>query len=170
MPFFIQDQKSALDRLHRNDPQHEDVLAFLQGPVDRFLTERVAPGAAANDVDERFDTDLFRALGETGYFGLPLGEDVGGLGAGFTYLVAALESLAKADAGFALGVAIHGTCTDGIYRFGNDEQIQRFVPALASGSKIGCFGLTEHDSGSDANPRQDRIPTDPEPDRRTGPR
>jgi butyryl-CoA dehydrogenase len=150
MPFFIQDQKSALDRLHRNDPQHEDVLAFLQGPFDRFLTERVAPGAAANDVVERFDTDLFRALGETGYFGLPLGEDVGGLGAGFTYLVAALESLAKADAGFALGVAIHGTCTDGIYRFGNDEQIQRFVPALASGSKIGCFGLTEPDSGSDA--------------------
>ena len=150
MPFFNQDQKSALDRLHRNDPHHQEVLAFLQGPFDRFLTERVAPGAAANDEIERFDTDLFRALGDTGYFGLPFGEHVGGLNAGFTYLVAALESLAKADAGFALGVAIHGTCTDGIYQFGSEELVQRFVPDLASGKKIGCFGLTEPDSGSDA--------------------
>ena len=47
MPFFIEDQKSALDRLHLGEPSHDDVLAFLQGPFNRFLTERVAPGAAA---------------------------------------------------------------------------------------------------------------------------
>jgi alkylation response protein AidB-like acyl-CoA dehydrogenase len=61
-----------------------------------------------------------------------------------------LESLAKANAGFALGVAIHGTCTDGIYRFGNEALKQRYVPDLTTGRKIGCFGLTEPDSGSDA--------------------
>jgi len=150
MPFFNRDQRTALDRLHRHDPHHADLLEFLQGPFERFLAERVAPGAVGNDDVERFDTELFRALGETGYFGLPFGEEVGGLGAPFTYLVAALESLAKADAGFALGAAIHGTCTDGIYRFGNEELRQRYVPGLAAGQKIGCFGLTEPDSGSDA--------------------
>lgn len=150
MPFFNEDQKSALDRLHLGEPHHDDLLAFLQGPFDRFLTERVAPGAAGNDEVERFDTDLFGALGETGYFGLALGEDVGGLGAGFSYLAAALESLAKADAGFALGAAIHGTCMDGIYRFGDPDMVKRFVPDLCTGRKVGCFALTEPDSGSDA--------------------
>jgi alkylation response protein AidB-like acyl-CoA dehydrogenase len=64
--------------------------------------------------------------------------------------VAGLESLAKANAGFALGIAIHGTATDGISRFGSAELRNRYVPDLASGRRIACFGLSEPDSGSDA--------------------
>jgi alkylation response protein AidB-like acyl-CoA dehydrogenase len=150
MPFFVQDQKLALDRLHAGQAQHPDLLEFLGGPFDRFLTERIAPFAAQQDEEEWFDETAFRALGDTGFLGLSLGEDVGGLGAPFSYAVAGLESLAKANAGFALGVAIHGTCTDGLFRFGGDELCRRYVPDLASGRKIGCFGLTEPDSGSDA--------------------
>lgn len=150
MPFFIPDQATALAHLHRDDPQHDDLIAFLEGTLDRFILERVAPGAAHNDEVEQFDADLFAALGEIGYLGLALGESVGGLGAPFSYLVAGLESLAKADAGFALGLAIHGTCTDGIFRFGNDDLRRRYVVDLAAGRKLGCFGLTEPDSGSDA--------------------
>ena len=150
MPFFIEDQKQALDRLHANDPQHADLLQFLQTSLDRFIAERVAPGAARQDAEERFDGDAFRALGDTGYMALPFGEDVGGLGAPFSYYVAGLESLTKANAGFALGVAIHGTATDGIYSFASPELRQRYVPDLASGRRLGCFCLTEPDSGSDA--------------------
>jgi butyryl-CoA dehydrogenase len=150
MPFFIQDQKLALDRLHGSEPQHADLLNFLQTTFDRFVTERIAPFAAQQDDEEWFDEAAFRALGETGLLTLPLGEEFGGLSAPFSYSMAGLETLAKANAGFALGVAIHGTCTDGIARFANDELRHRYVPDLCHGLKIGCFGLTEPDSGSDA--------------------
>ncbi len=150
MPFFVQDQKRALDRLHAGDPQHPDLIEFLQTTLDRFAATRLAPQAARLDAAEEFVVEAFRALGATGYMGLALGEDVGGLGAAFSYTVAGLESLAKADAGFALGVAIHGTTTDGIYRFGSEALRQRYVPGLARAERIGCFCLTEPDSGSDA--------------------
>jgi len=150
MPFFVQDQRLALDRLHHGGPDHDDLLNFLGGPFDRFVTERVAPVAAQQDEAEWFDEQAFRALGETGYLGLAFGDEVGGLGAPFSYAVAGLEALAKGNAGFALGVAIHGTCTDGIYRFAGEALVKRYVPELVSGRKIGCFGLTEPDTGSDA--------------------
>jgi len=150
MPFFGLDQKLALDRLHHADPEHADLIGFLEGTLDRFCTERVAPGAAKQDEEEWFDEETFRALGDTGYLALAFGEDVGGMAAPFSYAVSGLESLAKANAGFALGVAIHGTCTDGIYRFGSPELRQRYVPQLVTGRRIGCFALTEPDSGSDA--------------------
>jgi alkylation response protein AidB-like acyl-CoA dehydrogenase len=150
MPFFIQDQRRALDRLHARDEQHPDLVEFLATTVDRFAAQRLAPQAAANDAAEFFDTEAFRALGATGYLALPYSEDVGGLDAAFSYSVAGLETLAKADAGFTLGVAIHGTTTDGIHRFASPMLRQRFVPSLARGERIGCFCLTEPDSGSDA--------------------
>jgi alkylation response protein AidB-like acyl-CoA dehydrogenase len=150
VPFFIQDQKLALDRLHLGQPEHDDLMGFLAGPFERFVSERVAPFAALQDDEEWFDEQGFRALAETGYLGMSLGEEVGGLGAPFSYAVAGIETLAKANAGFALGVAIHGTCTDGIYRFAGEDLVRRYVPDLLSGRKIGCFCLTEPDTGSDA--------------------
>ncbi len=150
MPFFIEDQKNALERLHQNDPTHADLVEFLATTLDRFANDRLAPKAAQRDEQEVFDEEAFRALGETGYLSLPFAEDVGGLGAPFSYSVAGLETLAKADAGFALGVAIHGTTTDGINRFGSDALRKRYVPRLASGEMLGCFCLTEPDFGSDA--------------------
>jgi butyryl-CoA dehydrogenase len=150
MPFFIHDQRLALERLHEGQAEHGDLVGFLAGPFDRFIAERVAPVAAQQDEAEWFDEQAFRALAETGYLGMAFGDEVGGLGASFSYAVAGLESLAKANAGFALGVAIHGTCTDGLYRFAGEALVRRYVPDLLAGRKIGCFALTEPDTGSDA--------------------
>jgi butyryl-CoA dehydrogenase len=150
MPFFIADQKRALERLHVGQPQHDDLVSFLETTLERYLAERVAPFAAQQDDEEWFDEAAFRALGDTGFMALTLGEDAGGLGAPMSYAMAGLESLAKANAGFALGVAIHGTATEGIYRFGGEELRRRYVADLAAGRRIGCFALTEPDSGSDA--------------------
>ena len=120
MPFFVQDQKLALDRLHANDAQHGDVMGFLSGPFDRFLTERIAPDAARQDNEEWFDEAAFRALGDTGFMALAFGDDVGGLGAPFTYAMAGLESLAKANAEMWLGAftsraRIKNTSADGAF-------------------------------------------------------
>jgi butyryl-CoA dehydrogenase len=150
MPFFTRDQEEALSLLHHADPRHADLAAFLSGPLADFAGKMLAPRAAANDADERFALDSFRELGRLGFMSLPFPEQYDGMGACFSYLVAGIETLAKADAGFTLGVAIHGTATDGIARFGSEKLRQRYVPKLIKGEMVGCFGLSETGSGSDA--------------------
>lgn len=150
MAFFVPDQELALRHLFRNDPDTAELLDFLKGSFDDFVTEKVAPRAAANDRDEVFALDTFKALGETGLMSMPYAESLDGMGANFAWYCAGLEMLSKADAGFTLGVAIHGTATDGIARFGSEELKRKYVPALSHGRLLGCFGLSEANSGSDA--------------------
>ena len=150
MGFFIPEQEEVLFKIHRHDPQFKDMLDFLKGPFDDFVTREVAPLAARNDRDEVFAVDNFHKLGESGFFAIPFPEQYGGMGACFSFYNAGLESLAKADAGFALGVAIHGTMSDGISRFGSDELKDRYLADLISGRRIGAFALSEAGSGSDA--------------------
>ncbi len=150
MAFFTPDQESVLHGLLRGHAQHAEVLSFLKGPLNDFLRERVAPRAARNDRDEVFDVENFRALGELGFLSLSYPEKFGGLGVPFPYYCAGLESVAKADAGFALGVAIHGTTCDGLFRFASDALKDRYLADLIGGRTIGSFALTETSSGSDA--------------------
>lgn len=150
MSFFINDQRETLQSFRHSDPLFEDLTDFLSGPLDNYLQEEIAPSATEHDRKEIFDTGAFEGLGELGYFSLPFPEHVGGMNACFTYQVAALESIAKADAGLALGCAIHGTCTDGIISYGSDELIESYVPSLVSGEEMACFCLSEQGGGSDA--------------------
>ncbi len=150
MPYFNDDQLQMLRLLRGSDEVFAELSAFLSGTLNDFIAERIAPGAAANDRDEVFDAEAFRELGELGFMALPYPESVGGSNACFSYYNAGLESLAKADAGFALGVAIHGTATDGILRFGSELLRERYVPKLISGQMIAAFALSEANSGSDA--------------------
>ena len=150
MTFFIDDQATVLDQLHRHGEHHGELLDFLRGSLEPFLASQVAPRAAENDEKEIFAAETFAPLGELGMIGLSASPDHGGLGACFSYYNAALESLAKADAGFALAVAIHGTCCDGIARFAGEHLKDRYLPDLISGQRIAAFSLSEPDAGSDA--------------------
>ena len=150
MPFFTKDQEDTLSLLHHADPRHADLIGFLSGPLASFAAEKVAPRAAKNDADETFPVDTFRALGELGFMSLPYEEKYDGMGACFSYLAAGIETLAKADAGFALAVAIHGTATDGIARFACDRLKDKYVEKLSHGRLVGCFALSEAGAGSDA--------------------
>ncbi len=150
MTFFTDDQKTVLDLLSGTSEHHESYVDFLSGPLADFIAETVAPRAATNDKDELFAADLFAPLGELGMIGLSAKEAYGGMGACFSYYNAALESLAKADAGFALGVAIHGTCCDGLSRFASSALNARYLPDLVAGKRIAAFSLSEPDAGSDA--------------------
>ncbi len=161
MPFFTADQRDALQLMRGNDELFADLIEFLSGPLNEFIGARVATRAARNDRDEIFDAEAFAEIGELGYMALPYPEELGGSGACFSYYNAGLESLAKADAGFALAVAIHGTATDGIARFASDEIRQRYVPDLISGRKIGAFALSEANAGSDAQALACKYHRDP---------
>lgn len=161
MAFFVEDQATALFKLHRTEEDFETFLSFLSGPLNDFITREVAPLAAKNDAQEKFNEANFHALGELGFIALPFAAEFGGAEACFSYYNAGLESLAKADAGFALGVAIHGTMTEGIAKFASEELKNRYVPDLVSGKRIGAFALTEAGSGSDAKSMKTSWRRDP---------
>ena len=116
-----------------------------------FAAAEIAPHASAWDRDHTFPLPLFSKLGELGLMGICVPEELGGAGADFLAYVLVLEELSRADAGVGVTVAVHTSAvTLPIIAFGTDEQRERFVPGLASGSVLGAFALTEPDSGSDA--------------------
>lgn len=150
MSFFTKEQEDVLYKLHRNDEDYQDNMEFLKGSLQTFIQTKIAPMAVENDREEKFSEENFRALGETGYLTMPFSEENGGLNTCFSYYAAGLESLSKADSGFALAVAIHGTVSDGIAHFASKELIGMYLEDLINGKKIAAFGLSEADYGSDA--------------------
>ena len=126
--------------------------AALQKTVADFARTVVAPVVAGLYEREEFPYDLVRRMGAMGLFGLPIGEEHGGMGGDYFALCLALEELARVDSSVAItleaGVSL-GSMP--IHRFGTEEQKREWLPALAAGERLGAFGLTEPGGGSDAS-------------------
>jgi short/branched chain acyl-CoA dehydrogenase len=127
----------------------------LRKTVEEFAREVVAPQAEHYDRSEEFPYDIVRQMGEMGLFGLPFPEEYGGMGGDFLALCLAIEELGRADSSVAITLeAAVGLGSMPVYRFGTEEQKQRWLPELCSGASLSAFGLTEPGGGSDAgNPR-----------------
>jgi alkylation response protein AidB-like acyl-CoA dehydrogenase len=111
----------------------------------------IEPHAAAWDEEHRFPTELLPRLAEPGLLGVCVPEEHGGAGADFLSYILVLEELSRADAGIGVTVAVHtSAATLPLLRFGTPEQVERFVPPLARGERLGAFALTEPEAGSDA--------------------
>ncbi|MCC3283914.1 MULTISPECIES: acyl-CoA dehydrogenase family protein [Arthrobacter] len=123
----------------------------LSDTVREFADEVVAPVSARHDEEHSFPYKVVAQMGEMGLFGLPFPEEYGGMGGDYFALALALEQLARVDQSVAItleaGVSLGAMP---IYRFGTEEQKQRWLPALAEGSALAGFGLTEREAGSDA--------------------
>ncbi len=119
--------------------------------VRAFAREQVAPVAAQHDADASFPWENVKAMGELGLLGIPWSEDVGGAGFDTLSFMIAIEELGRVDASHSITISAHTTLgTSPIVNFGTREQIERYVPLLASGKVLGGFGLTEDNAGSDA--------------------
>jgi butyryl-CoA dehydrogenase len=119
--------------------------------VREFAQGEIAPHAEAWDRDHTFPVDTVLRMGELGLFGLPFPEQYGGGGADLTTLCVAIEELARVDQSVAITLeAGVGLGANPIFRFGTEEQRQRWLPDLCAGRALGAFGLTEPDGGSDA--------------------
>ena len=117
-----------------------------------FADREVAPLAAELDLEDRVPFELFGKLAEAGFMGLCVLEEYGGGGADFLSYVLMLEEISRADAGVGVTLAVHTSAgTLPILEFGTEEQKGRWVPDLAGGAKLGCFALTEPETGSDAS-------------------
>jgi len=131
------------------DASYDGEEVMLRDSVRRFVRERVLPGVMGWYEEGVFPVEMAREMGDLGLLGMHL-DGYGCAGASATqYGIACLE-LEAGDSGFRSFVSVQGSLAMfPIRAFGSEEQKQRWLPLLASGEAIGCFGLTEHDSGSD---------------------
>ncbi|MGX7894536.1 acyl-CoA dehydrogenase [Tsuneonella sp. HG222] len=136
-PFLLEDQLSEEERMLR-DAAH----AFAHGTLQPRVTEAYR--------EEATDPAIFRLMGEAGLLGVTIPEEFGGLGAGYvTYGLVARE-IERVDSGYRSMMSVQSSLVMyPIHAYGSDAQKAKYLPGLARGELIGCFGLTEPDAGSD---------------------
>lgn len=129
-------------------PDHYRQLAAT---VRDFARSVVAPVSAQHDEEHSFPYEVVSGMADMGLFGLPFPEEYGGMGGDYFALCLALEELGKVDQSVA--ITLEAAVSLGampIYRFGDDEQKQTWLPSLTAGRALGAFGLTEPGGGTDA--------------------
>jgi len=133
------------------DFSFSDEQQQLRRSVREFAEAEIAPHVMEWDEISQFPSELIPKLGEMGLLGVIFPEEYGGAGLGYTEYVTVIEELSRVDGSVGLIVAAHHSlCTNHIYKFGNQEQRQKYVTPLAQGKKLGCWSLTEPQAGSDA--------------------
>lgn len=116
-----------------------------------FLDREAVPHRQQWDREESVDTAIIPQMAEIGFFGLTIPEQYGGLGGDYVTYVLGMEELGRADSALRGIVSVsNGLVGKSILGFGSEEQKQRWLPGIAAGTTLGCFGLTEPDTGSDA--------------------
>jgi butyryl-CoA dehydrogenase len=128
-----------------------DEQAMIQRAARDFAVREVAPAARDLDRTGRWPKELVARLGELGLMGVAVPSEHGGAGSDNVAYALAMEEISAACASVGVIMSVNNSLVcDPILRHGNDEQKTRFLEPLASGKKLGCFGLTEPTSGSDA--------------------
>lgn len=119
--------------------------------AQEFAMKRISPFVMEWDEAQFFPKDVLKEAGALGFMGILIPEAYGGSGMSYHEYVAMIEAISIVDPSIGLSIAAHNSlCTNHIYKFGNEEQRLRWLPLLAKGEWIGAWGLTEHNTGSDA--------------------
>jgi short-chain 2-methylacyl-CoA dehydrogenase len=135
-------------------PDHE----LIRRTVREFAEGEVAPVAEELDRTKSFPYEIVSKLGGLGLMGIPFPEEYGGSGGDTLAYVLAVEELTRVDSSVAITLCAHTSLgTQPIYLFGSEEQKREWLPQLCSGSKLGAFGLTEPEAGSDAGNTRTRA-------------
>jgi alkylation response protein AidB-like acyl-CoA dehydrogenase len=128
-----------------------DEQQLIRETARDFTDREIVPVARDNDRNERFDLDLVRKLGEMGYLGPIVAEEYGGRGLDYRTYGLIVEEIGRGDSSARTVVSVQTSLVcSSIQRWGTEEQKHEWLPRLCSGEILGCFGLTEPDTGSDA--------------------
>ena len=134
--------------MHTNTMEN---LKMIADTARDFAEINIRPHIMEWDENQFFPKELFHQLGEMGFMGIIIPEEYGGSGLGYHEYVAIIDQISQVDPSIGLSIAAHNSlCTNHIYEFGTEEQRKKWLPKLASGQVIGAWGLTEHNTGSDA--------------------
>jgi short/branched chain acyl-CoA dehydrogenase len=129
----------------------DDDTQLLQRTVREFAQGEIVPAAEELDRTKSFPYELVAKMGELGWMGIPFPEEVGGAGGTSLQYAIAVEELTRADSSVAITMCAHTSLgTQPVYLFGSEEQKARLMPDLCAGRRLGAFGLTEPEAGSDA--------------------
>ena len=136
-PFLLDDQLSEEERMIRDTAR-------------AYATDRLAPRIIDAFANEHTDPEIFREMGELGLLGPTIPEQYGGVGAGYVSYGLVAREVERIDSGYRSMMSVQSSLVMyPIHAYGSEDQRRKFLPKLASGEWIGCFGLTEPDAGSD---------------------
>ncbi|RIK88467.1 MAG: acyl-CoA dehydrogenase [Hyphomicrobiales bacterium] len=136
-PFLFDDQLTEDERLIRDS-------------AAAFAAEKLAPRVQEAYLDEKTDPGIFREMGAAGLLGVTVPEQYGGAGAGYVSYGLVAREVERIDSGYRSMMSVQSSLVmHPIFAYGSEEQRMKYLPKLASGEFIGCFGLTEPDAGSD---------------------
>ncbi len=136
-PFRLSDQLSEDERM-------------IADSARAYAQERLQPRVTAAFQNEETDPEIFREMGEMGLLGTTIPEEYGGLGSGYVSYGLVAREVERVDSGYRSMMSVQSSLVMyPIYAYGSEEQRRKYLPKLASGEWIGCFGLTEADAGSD---------------------
>ncbi len=133
------------------DFQLTDEQKLISEAAREFADKEIMPRVRDNDRAGRFDRELASKLGEVGYLGAPVAEEYGGRGLDYIGYALVVEQVGRADSSARTVVSVQTSLVCGsIEQWGTEEQKREWLPRLCSGEALGCFALTEPDTGSDA--------------------
>ncbi|WP_170348714.1 acyl-CoA dehydrogenase [Ruegeria atlantica] len=136
-PFRLSDQLTEDERM-------------IAASANAYAQEKLQPRVTKAYQNEETDPEIFREMGEMGLLGTTIPEEYGGLGAGYVSYGLVAREVERVDSGYRSMMSVQSSLVMyPIYAYGSEEQRRKYLPKLASGEWIGCFGLTEADAGSD---------------------
>jgi glutaryl-CoA dehydrogenase len=134
----------------RLDDQLSDEERMIRDSARAYAQERLMPRVTDAYLNEHTDPAIFREFGELGLLGVTIPVEYGGAGSSYVAYGLVAREVERVDSGYRSMMSVQSSLVmHPIYAFGSEEQRQRYLPGLASGEKIGCFGLTEPGAGSD---------------------
>ena len=135
----------------RPDIKTSETQRMVYEAARDFATQFIKPNVMEWDEAQYFPLEIFDKAGALGFMGMLIPESYGGSGMGYHEYVTLIETISIVDPSIGLSIAAHNSlCVNHIYSFGTEEQRLRWLPKLCEGTAIGAWGLTEHNTGSDA--------------------
>lgn len=130
---------------------YSETQLMVADAAKNFSLQYIKPHIMNWDENQIFPVEVLKEAGKLGFMGILVPEIYGGSGLGYHEYIAIIEEISKIDPSIGLSVAAHNSlCVNHIYEFGNEAQRTKWLPKLAAGEHIGAWGLTEHNTGSDA--------------------
>tara|TARA_R100001129_G_scaffold15156_8_gene9939 strand:- start:11498 stop:12700 length:1203 start_codon:yes stop_codon:yes gene_type:complete len=140
------------------DTQLEDDERMIRDAAAAFASDKLAPRVTDAYLNETVDRDIFAEMGEAGLLGVTVSEDYGGAGAGYVSYGLVAREVERIDSGYRSMMSVQSSLVMyPINAYGSEEQRKKYLPKLASGEWVGCFGLTEPDAGSDPGSMKTRA-------------
>jgi glutaryl-CoA dehydrogenase len=140
------------------DGQLSDEERLVRDTAEGYAQERLLPRVTEAFLEERFDREIMREMGQLGLLGATIPTEYGGAGLNYVSYGLVGRAVERVDSGYRSAMSVQSSLVmHPIHAYGSEEQRMKYLPGLASGELVGCFGLTEPDAGSDPGSMRTRA-------------